>query len=424
MKPLAEPRPSLRRQHEAPLQLPEAKRRKRHTSQNAADKAKASTCPSTRGHNESPNESSGDGLCQRCQLIFESFPEQESLGKRGRKGHPRILGDLGTLEDISNCPLCVFFQKLSSEWAASLPPREATPDRVGTYRLTARSAVSEFGLRGTNLSDSVLFAISSKKYSHSWFTREHIRNSNCYFESQPANTSTLYPALPARSRGLSCLQISPLANFVTIKQMLDFCDSRHAVMCKSTTPLALPGFHILDCESAKLVSWETLASEFPAYVTLSYVWGNVAEPSSTDPNKLSREAPQLIQDAMEVTRRLGYKYLWVDRYCIPQDDVAAKHTQIKNMNEIYAKSAITIIASAANSPCDGLPGVSIERSPRQESVVVRNRRFTQIMTILCLRSSLLSGTVEVGHARKACSPRGNWFSRIASGTSNAPGCGA
>jgi hypothetical protein len=115
-------------------------------------------------------------------------------------------------------------------------------------------------------------------------------------------------------------------------------------------------------------------------VTLSYVWGNVAEPSSTDPNKLSKEAPQLIQDAMEVTRRLGYKYLWVDRYCIPQDDVAAKHTQIQNMNEIYAKSALTIIASAGTSPCDGLPGVSIERSPRQETVVVRNRRFTQIMT--------------------------------------------
>lgn len=115
MKPLVEPRPSLRRQYEAPLQLPEAKRCKRHTSQNAADKAKASTCPSTRGHNENPNKSSGDGLCQRCQLIFESFPEQESLGKRGRKGQPRILSDLGTLEDISNCPLCVFFQKLCSE---------------------------------------------------------------------------------------------------------------------------------------------------------------------------------------------------------------------------------------------------------------------------------------------------------------------
>jgi hypothetical protein len=83
-------------------------------------------------------------------------------------------------------------------------PREATPDRVGTYRLAARSAVSEFSLRGTNLSDSVLFAISWKKYSHSWFTREYIRNSNCYFESQTANTSTLCLALPTRSRGLSC----------------------------------------------------------------------------------------------------------------------------------------------------------------------------------------------------------------------------
>ncbi len=259
--------------------------------------------------------------------------------------------------------------------------QNATPDKVGTYRLTARSALSEFGLRSTSLSDSVLFAISSKESSHSWFTRERIQNSNCYFGCQPADTSKSPQASPARSRGLSSLPICPLVNFAMIKHMLEFCSNHHTGTCQgATTPLELPGFHVLDCENANLVPWGTLTDGRPTYLTLSYVWGSVAEPSSTDPNTpFGKEAPHLIRDAMELTKRLGYKYLWIDRYCIPQDDMAAKLIQIRHMNEIYAKSALTIIAAAGSNPRDGVPGISVERH-QQESVVLGNWRLTQITT--------------------------------------------
>ena len=40
------------------------------------------------------------------------------------------------------------------------------------------------------------------------------------------------------------------------------------------------------------------------YVALSYVWGR-ADPKETDP------LPQVILDAMAVTKKLGYKFLWV-----------------------------------------------------------------------------------------------------------------
>jgi hypothetical protein len=60
---------------------------------------------------------------------------------------------------------------------------------------------------------------------------------------------------------------------------------------------------------------------------------------------------------MEVTLRLGFKYLWVDRYCIPQNRPSKKQALINHMGAIYEHSAITIIAVAGSSPTHGLPGV-------------------------------------------------------------------
>lgn len=40
-----------------------------------------------------------------------------------------------------------------------------------------------------------------------------------------------------------------------------------------------------------------------------------------------------------------YRYLWVDRYCIDQDDVAEKKEQIAQMDRIYRGAELTIIAA-------------------------------------------------------------------------------
>jgi len=41
------------------------------------------------------------------------------------------------------------------------------------------------------------------------------------------------------------------------------------------------------------------------YVTLSYVWGK---------DSSSEEMPLVVRDSITVTKKLGYRYLWVDRY--------------------------------------------------------------------------------------------------------------
>jgi hypothetical protein len=53
------------------------------------------------------------------------------------------------------------------------------------------------------------------------------------------------------------------------------------------------------------------------------------------------------------------RYLWVDRYCIDQDDVQTKHVIIQRMDEVYKNASVTIINAAGTGPDSGLPGVSI-----------------------------------------------------------------
>ncbi|PQE09993.1 hypothetical protein CJF31_00003918 [Rutstroemia sp. NJR-2017a BVV2] len=101
------------------------------------------------------------------------------------------------------------------------------------------------------------------------------------------------------------------------------------------------------------------ACRFSPYVTLSYVWGDEQRRQKVGPN-----LPPTIEDAIHVTLKLGYQYLWVDRYCINQGNDSEEISQIQQMGSIYKNSEFTIIAAAGSDPCYGLPGVSRSRLPQ------------------------------------------------------------
>jgi hypothetical protein len=96
------------------------------------------------------------------------------------------------------------------------------------------------------------------------------------------------------------------------------------------------------------------------YVALSYVWGmnqtyvltKVTLEEKCSSLDLSR-LPKTIIDAIEVTRRLGYTYLWVDALCIVQDAGEDMKDEIAVMGTIYRDSAVTIIAANASSSIEG-----------------------------------------------------------------------
>jgi hypothetical protein len=96
------------------------------------------------------------------------------------------------------------------------------------------------------------------------------------------------------------------------------------------------------------------------YVVLSYCWGN------DDSMKLTGAVlkdwkeviqfsllPKTLKDAVICTRRLGLRYLWVDRLCIIQDDEMDKVMEITAMPRIYSRAYLTISAASAKSSGDG-----------------------------------------------------------------------
>jgi hypothetical protein len=112
-------------------------------------------------------------------------------------------------------------------------------------------------------------------------------------------------------------------------------------------------------------------NEAGEYVALSYCWG-VEQPFKLTSARLESykenikvaTLPKSIQDAIKVTRELGYRCLWVDSLCIIQDNYADKLREIGKMRQVYGDSSLTICATGARNCNEGffdtarLPGTS------------------------------------------------------------------
>ncbi|KAK6074289.1 hypothetical protein SCUP234_08339 [Seiridium cupressi] len=94
------------------------------------------------------------------------------------------------------------------------------------------------------------------------------------------------------------------------------------------------------------------------YVALSYVWGTKQNVYRTllenvmihrmhgGLEKELKSLPKVILDTIDLVRRLGYKYLWVDRLCIVQDSLARSwKLNAYNMDLIYGNADLTICAA-------------------------------------------------------------------------------
>jgi len=63
---------------------------------------------------------------------------------------------------------------------------------------------------------------------------------------------------------------------------------------------------------------------------------------------------------------LGYRFLWVDRLCITQDDSnEALSKQLDQMADIFHCAALTLVDIAGNDANNGLDGVSYARDVSQ-----------------------------------------------------------
>lgn len=126
-------------------------------------------------------------------------------------------------------------------------------------------------------------------------------------------------------------------------------------------------------ETGEIKLWEP-GTFHGQYIALSHRWGSTTESvtKTTKANLDSRlrgfpvtDLPQTFLDAVEVTRSLRIKYLWIDSLCIVQDDEDDWNTESDKMGELYFNSFVTIAATRADNSMHGFLG------PRNETPIVR-----------------------------------------------------
>ncbi|KAE9368928.1 HET-domain-containing protein [Stipitochalara longipes BDJ] len=172
-----------------------------------------------------------------------------------------------------------------------------------------------------------------------------------------------------------------------VKDCISYCSLNHS-SCKTQQTQDLPiFFRVIDCKTRQVV----VAEPGCQYLALSYVWGATTGTSDDNPRGLDK-CPKVINDSIDVTLMLTFRYLWVDRYCVDQLDAEDKHHQIQQMDLIYANAIATIIAAGGDDPEYGLPGVNGTSRKQQPHVRIRGH---------LLASSLPHPSLSVNRSRWA-----------------------
>jgi hypothetical protein len=90
------------------------------------------------------------------------------------------------------------------------------------------------------------------------------------------------------------------------------CKAEHARACRPASTAFIKQLKVIDCDKRRIVPAPVPCT----FVALSYVWGQSSTAQRGGVDDL-RELPNTIADAILVTKALGYRYLWIDRYVSP-----------------------------------------------------------------------------------------------------------
>ena len=178
-------------------------------------------------------------------------------------------------------------------------------------------------------------------------------------------------------------RVSPDIDFTLIQSWIAGCQSEHKEACQPSNPDHDPRFKLIDVMLGNVIN----APASCEYAALSYVWGNpelqltltkATKDSLIKPGALDEDCtriPWTIRDAITVCRTLQIQYLWVDAFCIQQDD-SYDLGQVDRMDKIFEGACITIVAASGLNSWAGLPGVRKNtRSASQQACSIDGETF-------------------------------------------------
>ncbi|TVY42633.1 hypothetical protein LSUB1_G005400 [Lachnellula subtilissima] len=144
--------------------------------------------------------------------------------------------------------------------------------------------------------------------------------------------------------------------FKLARQCIKNCLNGHSSSCPFDDAASLPTRVIdlgLDMDAPKVRVFETKGLQ-GIWVALSHCWGRIArfvtETSNLDERTQGialADLPNTFLDAIKITRKLGYRYLWIDSLCILQDSHQYWVDEWGRMQDYYSKAILTIASDLA-----------------------------------------------------------------------------
>ncbi|RSL40661.1 hypothetical protein CEP53_013232 [Fusarium sp. AF-6] len=153
----------------------------------------------------------------------------------------------------------------------------------------------------------------------------------------------------------------PGVDIELVREWIEGCEKDHKD-CVSSHRIWYPT-RLLDLNAPEAAMKLIISKETPPagpYVTLSHRWGNHVYEQLTSHSegrfKTSIDIstlPRVFQDAINMTRRLNVRYLWVDSLCIKQDKECGDwQVEALQMGNVYAHSYLNLSASYATEGND------------------------------------------------------------------------
>lgn len=141
----------------------------------------------------------------------------------------------------------------------------------------------------------------------------------------------------------------------------DTCKAGHLSGSRGFLPTRLIDVREPECPFLQTTRDAPVIPAGVEYLALSYAWGSGKRFTTTKENIKSHgeriptgNLPRTFADAFEVTRLLGYRYIWVDAFCITQNDDDDKSRELPHMGDIYRYAVFTIFAEGAPNAHAGL----------------------------------------------------------------------
>ncbi|KAK6723700.1 hypothetical protein SNK04_002546 [Fusarium graminearum] len=268
--------------------------------------------------------------CTICE--FEKWNKETEIGSKS--GHERILENYEEVQEsaVLGCAGCII---LHEAWIWCIPDKELRSKALIAFNIDMSKMY--FHLFTDYVFDVDIFTLPGQP------RLKHI-----------ASASLLSPSTELRY------------NMPRILSWIESCERLHE-RCSEVTRFT--PFRLLDLQPGAQDCVRLVYATNVRYACLSHCWGSTRSKHLTTRQNISAnesgipllELPKTFQDAVYITKALGIRYLWIDTFCITQDDEKDWETQASLMAAIYENAYITIAAGASDDDDGGFFSETGER---------------------------------------------------------------